>query len=163
MVRTSQRYVPIALFVVAVLFLGARIAVQTTKSEPSPQNMLVRWTTPEEGLRLASQTGKPLLFDFTADWCEPCHMLDAEVFRDPAMARRINERFIAVRVVDRQQEEGRNSPAVAALQRKYNVRGFPTVVFADAAQSERARMEGWSFRGRDEFERIMRSTGESTR
>lgn len=152
MVRTSQRYVPIALFVVAALFLAGRIVVETTKKEPS-KNALVRWTTPEEGLRLAEQTGKPLLFDFTAEWCGPCHMLDAEVFRDPGIAREINERFIPVRVVDRKREDGRNPPVVASLQMRYSVRGFPTVVFADAARVEKERMEG--FRGREAFEQIM--------
>ena len=152
MVRTSQRYVPIALFIVAVALLGARVAHQTIKRDPA-QDGLVRWTTPQEGLRLARATGKPLLFDFTADWCQPCHMLDAEVFRNPAIAREINDRFVAVRVVDRQQEEGKNTPEVAELQRKYGVRGFPTVVFADVTGGERGRMEG--FRGREEFERVM--------
>jgi thiol:disulfide interchange protein DsbD len=154
MERTSQRFVPLALFILAAVLLGARIVQQTTKRDSVANSTdLVRWTTPQEGLRLASQSGKPLLLDFTADWCQPCHMLDAEVFRDGAIAREINERFIAVRVVDRRREEGRNPPEVEALQLRYSVRGFPTVVFADAGSAERARMEG--FRGRGEFERIM--------
>ncbi|HYC88991.1 MAG TPA: thioredoxin family protein [Thermoanaerobaculia bacterium] len=153
MVRTSQRYVPIALFILAALLLGARVLHQTTKSDAPAKSSLVRWHTPKEGLRLAAATGRPLLFDFTADWCGPCHMLDGEVFQDPAIARAINERFIPVRVVDRQREEGSNPPEVAELQRTYNVRGFPTVVFAASAGAERQRMEG--FRGRAEFERIM--------
>lgn len=157
MARTNQRYLPVALLVIAVVLLTARVVQQTTKRVPSAKkaNDLVSWVTPAEGMQLARMSNKPLLYDFTAEWCAPCHVLDAEVFRNPQLARAINERFIAVRVVDRLREDGSNSQDVDALQRRYGVRGFPTVVFADLAGGERARMEG--FRGREHFEELMES------
>jgi thiol:disulfide interchange protein len=155
MARTSQRSIPIALFAIAVALLGTRIAVQAMKAERKASGELVQWLTVEEGLRAASTSNKPVLYDFTAEWCAPCHLLDDEVFRNPALAADINARFIPVRVVDRQQEDGSNPPRVDALQRRFNVNGFPTLVFADAQGNERGRMEG--FRGREEFERVMES------
>lgn len=152
MARTDQRHIPLVLFLIAAALLGGRIVMQMVK-KPAPQAGLVRWLTPQEGILLAQQTHKPLLVDFTADWCQPCHRLDEEVFRDAAIARDINQRFIAIRVTDRKHEEGSNPDDVEALQRKYNVRGFPTVIIADGNLEELARMEG--FRGRDEFERVM--------
>jgi thiol:disulfide interchange protein len=154
MARTSQRHIPLLLFVLAIALVAGRVAMAFVKPKPEATG-LVRWVTPEEGVRLARQSGKPLLLDFTADWCQPCHVLDAEVFRNAELAAEINARFVPVRVVDRQQEEGSNRPDVEALQRRYGVRGFPTVVFASEDLTERARMEG--FRGRDEFRRLMES------
>ena len=156
MARTSQRSIPIALFAIAVALLGTRIAVQAMKSgRTSGSTGPVQWLTVEEGLRVASTSNKPVLYDFTAEWCGPCHLLDDEVFRNPRLAADINARFIPVRVVDRQQEDGSNPQRVEDLQRRYNVNGFPTLVFADANGNERGRMEG--FRGREEFERVMES------
>ena len=154
MARTDQRAIPIALFVIAAVLVAARVIVPLFEREAPKSSDAVQWLTPDEGLRLASASDKPILFDFTADWCQPCHMLDAEVFRNPAIAKSINERFIPIRVVDRKQEEGRNAPEVDQLQQRFGVRGFPTVVFADRS-GERGRMEG--FRERDEFERVMES------
>ena len=153
MARTDQRAIPIALIVIAAVLVVARIAVPLLKSE-APQNGGVRWLTPAEGLREAQASGKPVLLDFTAEWCQPCHMLDAQVFADPEIAKKINERFVPVRVLDRRQEEGRNAPDVDQLQQRFSVRGFPTVVIADRS-GERTRMEG--FGGRERFEQMMES------
>jgi thiol:disulfide interchange protein len=153
MALTNQRVIPIVLVVVALGLVAARVVVSLTKRAPS-KGSGVQWLTPEEGLRLAANSDKLILLDFTAEWCRPCHMLDAEVFQNPVVAKNINQRFIPIRVVDRKREEGRNTPEVDALQQQYGVRGYPTVVLADRS-GERARMEG--FGGREEFEQMMES------
>lgn len=150
MERTSQRHLPLILFLVAIALLGARVASHFIKDEPA-EGGLVRWITPEELQRVGGD--KPILLNFTADWCAPCHMLDEQVFADPAIARAINERFVPVLVVDRQREEGRNAPLVDELQRRFSARGFPTIVFTDPRGNELARMEGFS--GREGFQRVM--------
>lgn len=153
MERTNQKYIPIAFIAVVLALLGGRLLSLALKKDAPPTRGLVQWVALDEASRLAASTGKPILYDFTADWCQPCHVLDEQVFQNEEVATAINAEFIPVRVVDRQQEEGRNAPPVAELQQRYGVRGFPTVVFADAAGNERARMEG--FRGREEFEKVM--------
>lgn len=151
MERTSQRYVPVALIVIAALLLAARIASYAAKEKGS--DSLVEWMSIEEGMRAARESNKPILYDFTAEWCAPCHVLDEQVFRNPRLAAEINRRFVAVRVTDRQQEDGQNPRDVNELQQRYRVRAFPTVVFAAANGAELARMEG--FPGRETFERTM--------
>jgi thiol:disulfide interchange protein len=151
MARTDQRAIPVGLIVIAAALVIARFAWVA----PSAKDSLVRWLPPSEGLARAQMVRKPILYDFTAEWCHPCRSMDEAVFSDPQMASRINERFIAVRVTDRQREEGRNPAEVADLQRRYGVRGYPTIVFADPGGIELGRMEG--FRGREEFERLMES------
>ena len=159
MARTekNQRTVPIALIAIAALLLAARIVSYSmrTEDETSASGTLVRWVPIGSAPALAKKAGKPILYDFTADWCAPCHLLDDAVFKNPALAERINDRFIAVRVVDRQQEDGANPPAVQALQDRYKIRAFPTVVFADSDGNAKETMQGFSTV--DGFERAMGS------
>jgi thiol:disulfide interchange protein DsbD len=153
MARTNQRHIPIALFAIAAALLVARVSVFAFKRDPAPKDSRVRWYKAEDAVNMAASSNRVILYDFTAAWCRPCDELDAAVFQNPELAAEINERFIPVRVVDRKQEDGRNLSIVEDLERQYRVRGFPTVIFADAAGNERARMEG--FRGREGFERVM--------
>jgi thiol:disulfide interchange protein len=149
--RHGQRSIPITLLVIAVVLLAARIG-SSTYARPEATTGLVRWVSPEAAMDIVRTSPKPVLFNFTAEWCEPCHQMDQEVFADRAIADDINRRFIPVRVIDRMREEGKNSQLVAELERVYSVRGFPTIVIAEAS-GEKGRMEGYG--GRQRFAQML--------
>ena len=150
----NQRTVPARLIAIAALFVVARVvSLWFPAAEPQKAASAVRWIPLAEAEAMSRNMGKPILYDFTAEWCQPCHLLDEEVFANPELAAAINEHFVPVRVVDRQREEGRNTPAVLNAQARFGVRAFPTVVFADAQGNVREKLEGYG--GAAAFERAM--------
>lgn len=105
---------------------------------------IVRWRPMTSAATAASAAAMPVLYDFTAAWCPPCRRLDAEGWNDTTIAARVNFEFVPVRVMDRQREDGKNTAAIDALQRKYKITSFPTLIAADGSGRELARMEGYS-------------------
>jgi thiol-disulfide isomerase/thioredoxin len=88
----------------------------------------LRWRDPEDGLAEARRTGRPILLYFTAEWCGKCHQLEKDAFSRPEISRLINTRFVPIHVVDRMNEEHKNRPLVRDLQKRFQVKGFPTLV-----------------------------------
>lgn len=50
----------------------------------------------EDGLKYAKKTGKPILLDFTGWACVNCRKMEANVWSDPKVFKRINEDFVLV-------------------------------------------------------------------
>lgn len=156
----NQRAVPIILVVIAGLFVAARVASVRFKPDEKQKTTAkapaaVKWVVLAKAEEVSRRTGKPIMYDFTAAWCGPCHRLDDEVFANPQLAARINEQFVPVRVVDRRREDGTNTPPVQQLQSKFGVRGFPTIVIADAGGRLKDKVVG--YRGVAGFEEMMES------
>jgi thiol:disulfide interchange protein len=140
----SQSRIPPAIFWVLGAAILLRVATGILARNPSEGKVgLVRFVPPQEAEVLARKSAKPALYDFTAAWCAPCHRLDSEGWTDKRIASVVNAQFVAVRVIDREREDGRNPPAIEALQRRYSVSAFPTLIAADASGRELARMEGY--------------------
>ena len=105
---------------------------------------MVRWRSLEAGLAESRASARPILYDFTAGWCPPCRQMQREVFADPRTAAALEARFVPVRVLDRQREEGRNARWVDSLQARYGVNAFPTlVVTGPGGTGETRRVQGF--------------------
>jgi thiol:disulfide interchange protein len=145
--RTKQRALPIWLVVLTLLLIIARVV--SVKYPVKGDTDLVRWTPITFASAAALRSHRPILYEFSAEWCGPCHLLEREVFTDAALAAKINDRYIAVKVVDRQREEGHNEPAVQQLIDRYGINAFPTVVIAASDGQPRDKVLG--YQGRDKF------------
>jgi len=130
-----QRRLPWGLAAVTALLLAARLLA------PDPRGLVV-WVPLEAAAQAAEQSGKPILYSFSAEWCAPCKSLDRDVFARANAAKLINERFVPVRVTDQQREQGKNPPGVQELQDRYRVSGFPTLVVARADGSPLSQRAG---------------------
>jgi thioredoxin-related protein len=142
----NQRSVPRWLVAIVVALVAVRVAMLYVKSAAPSR---VHWVTIADARRVSAATKKPILYEFSAEWCGPCKRLEQDVANDKALTARINNAYVPVRVVDRRAEEGANPRDIGELQRAYQVRAFPTIVVVDVAGAVRARDEGYS--GRNDF------------
>jgi len=140
----STRRAPQLLLIIAAALLLARIAVGIYENFNPPEVAdRIRWRAIGTEVDEAQATGKPILYDFTADWCAPCQLMRREVFADRKSAESIEKLFIPVKVLDRSREEGQNPPAVTLLQEHFRIDGFPTLVVVSPRGGEPVMFTGY--------------------
>ena len=149
----STRRDPLVLLALALVLLVLRVALGM-REPVTPAARLrdglrieagqaTHWRAPKAALAEARETGKPLLYDFTADWCPPCRVMKQQLFDDREVAADLEQRFVPVRVLDRRRETGRNAPWVDELQQRYRVSAFPTLIVVRADGTAPHRIEGY--------------------
>lgn len=143
--RTKQRALPIWLVIVTALLIVARIV--STRYPVQQDVDLVRWTPIASASMIAKRAHTNVMYEFSADWCGPCHVLEREIFMDAKASSEINHLFIPVKVVDRHQEEGHNSPAVQQLMDRYGITAFPTVIIVGVDGAVKQRIVGYTNSG----------------
>lgn len=95
------------------------------------------WLTSwDEAVKESKKTGKPIMMDFTgSDWCGWCMKLKGEVFDTPEFQAWAKKKVVLLEV-----DFPQAKPQSAALkkqneelQSKYQIEGYPTIVFVDAS------------------------------
>ncbi len=150
----SQSKLPPILLAIVAAAVVLRIVTGLAgrqKAEAGPG--LVRWVPQEKAASAARSDARPVLYDFTAAWCMPCHRLDTEGWEDPDIAALVNASYEPARVMDREREDGRNSGPVEDLQRRYSVTAFPTLVVASPDGRLIAKYEGYA--GKERLRRFL--------
>jgi thioredoxin-like negative regulator of GroEL len=95
----------------------------------------VRWLhDPAAARKEAAAKRLPLLLDFGNEDCIWCKRLDATTFRDDAVVRLVNERFVAVKV---------DTHRDVQLTQSLGVQGLPTLLVTSAEGKVLARNEGY--------------------
>lgn len=102
--------------------IAALSIVLMCRSADSAAGQEVKWRNDYAAARKeATETGRPLLLDFSTETCFWCKKLDATTFRDPKVAKLLNDGFVAVKI------DGNKSPGLAAA---LAIDSYPTLIVA---------------------------------
>ena len=113
------------------------LVFSTVSSQEKTENEItLNWEpTFQKALKKSKKEKKPILIYFTgSDWCTPCKILDKKLFHTEKF-KKIADKDLILYEADYPRNRDLITPEklelTNKLKEKYNVRGFPTLVFVD--------------------------------
>jgi len=129
-----------------VLVLIALSVRPSAAVSPSP----IAWL-PYTASVLNGTSGKPVLVDVYADWCIPCHEMDATTYRDPHVVDHTRA-FTMVKL-----DATELNPTEEAFIERYQVIGVPTLLAFDGQGHERPELRRTGYISADELLGVLQS------
>lgn len=134
-------------YVISLMFvLLGSIMSQVTADDAVSQKSITWLTNYEEALDTAKSTSKPIVLFFTGhDWCSWCVKLEKEVFDTPEFVEVAGDRYVFLKLDFPLYSP--LPPQLSAqnkqLQKKYDIRSFPTLVILDPTGQQQIGTTGY--------------------
>ena len=154
-VRAKRLYGVVGVIVGGYLLLGVLLSEgfilapvkMSAAATPAAESAKIAWERSESAaLSRAKSEGKPIIIDFTAEWCAACKELEHFTYSDPAVVA-LSERFVPL-MFDATSDK---DPVVQETLKRYGVLGLPTVLFLDPNGAPNAELTLIGFEPADAF------------
>ena len=144
--KSYRIYIPLVIVALAVVGLTYNAQVQSTETVDLyvPENGL-NWLAFNDGMDKALEENKPIIVDVFADWCQPCKMMDKEIYANEKIIEYLNKNFIAIKV------DGESENKIKFDEKEYSERewsmnmsvmAYPTTMFFGPGGKHITRLEG---------------------
>jgi thiol-disulfide isomerase/thioredoxin len=80
----------------------------------------------QELVALAEKEQRPIFVDVYTDWCAPCKLMDATVFKEKLVGDKYNKAFVCYKL-NAEKGEGRE------LAKQFNIKAYPTFLFLNSS------------------------------
>ncbi len=147
--RSWRPFMAIRILIGVAASVALIVMLLNLRARPAP--MLIFAPFDETGLASARDAGRPVVIDFSADWCVPCREMEHTTFTSPEVIRAASG-FVLMRA-NMTAKDKQND----ALMRQFKVEGVPTTLFIDASGRVRERRVGYV--GPAEFVKYLHEAG----
>jgi len=126
---------PVLWVVLVVALVAIAFIMQSRRAPAGPP---VAWFgSLTEASEVADETDKPLMLNFTADWCTACDTMDKAVFRQKLIRIQVESRFVPVKM-DVSTPESAGTDMATEL----DISELPTIVVLNRRGREAGRIVG---------------------
>jgi cytochrome c biogenesis protein CcdA len=110
---------------------------------PAPAAELIQWQSYDaDAIETAKAQARPVLIEFTADWCWNCEVVERVVFRRKEIAELIEQKDVLAIKADTTEK---NYPAAIDLKNKYEEPGVPVTILHIPGEQEPVRFNEMFF------------------
>ncbi len=135
--RPARRAVRLLLLTASILQAPAAV-----RAGSSSESRSIDWLSDDaSGLALARTTGRLVLVDFWADWCEACAVMEHLTFSDPRVSAEVG-RLVAVRLDGSDGSAALLSGRFQRAAERWRLGGLPTLLLLDGRGRLLDRIEG---------------------
>ena len=111
----------------------------------------INWVKYDEGLKMAKESGKHILINFTTSWCGYCKKMNRTTFKEPEVIKMLDDGFISIKV-DGDSKNELNIDGYKITERdlsraEYRVRGYPTYWLLKPAGEKLGYISGYQEAG----------------